>query len=460
MNPADWNWADFIGVRLAQVLSKHASQLRPTTAVGARKALAHAAMCIFRRNIGPDYTNIAVMGAIATAAAGELLGMPVLLDYAQARLASVVTLLQKTGGFNEYNSPTYTRIVIEETERGLLMIADEKVRSLCEQLRVAAWETIADHYHPATGQIAGPCSRAYTDLLPRTAAVYFAEHAGAEVFVPGQAEKLFVGSTVGDYNVVRGIPCPDRLARRFRNLPSDPYEITQKYGHNLYGDVIGTTWFSEAACIGSVNHDIAWVQRRPLIGYWRIDADSVAVLRGRMLRDGRDLACGYLWQSQQGPHVLTSWSLVHGGGDRHPFFDRNDASTFDMSDLRVRYQVAGAGATVERVGDSVYRLAAGGKRAYVAISDTPRFCDNPTTIETASEGDLAYVDVVLYRGQKRPLNCTADTIQLVVGLALADEGLDVPAVSPRVVDATAEARTWAWQSLRLTAPVLPSAFTW
>ena len=460
MNPADWNWADFIGVRLAQVLSKHASQLRDATRSGARAALGHAGMCVFRRNIGPEYTNIAVMGAVATAAAGELLGMPMLLEYARARLTSVVRLLERTGGFNEYNSPAYTRIVIEETERALLMIKDGGVRELCERLRVAAWETIADHFHPATGQIAGPCSRTYTDLLPHTAAAYFSEQADAPVFFPTQRDKLFVGSTVGDYNVVPGIPCPESLKQRFAKLPTDPYEVAQKYGHNLYGDVIGTTWFSKDACLGSINHDITWVQRRPLLGYWRGGEDSVAVLRGRMLRDGADLACGYVWQAAKGPRVLTSWSLVHGGGDRHPFFDRNDESVFEMSDLRVRYQLAGAGARVEQIGDSTYRLSAGGHCAILSLCDLRLFCGEPARIELANGDDLAGVDVVLYQGPKRALKCMTDTIELVAGVQIAETGIDLPIETPKIVEARDNARTWAWHSLRMTAPVSPSAFTW
>src|SRR5690606_4772087 len=70
MDRPDWNWADFLGARLATILADHAAALPADVADAARVALGHAAWSIFRRNVHLDYTNIAIMGAGVTAAAG------------------------------------------------------------------------------------------------------------------------------------------------------------------------------------------------------------------------------------------------------------------------------------------------------------------------------------------------------------------------------------------------------
>jgi hypothetical protein len=92
MAPLDWNWADFCGMRLALVLADHGDRLSSDLVGAMRRSLGHAAWAIFRRNTRPGYTNIAIMGAGVTAAAGELLDEPRLADYGRRRtLTSAAT---------------------------------------------------------------------------------------------------------------------------------------------------------------------------------------------------------------------------------------------------------------------------------------------------------------------------------------------------------------------------------
>ncbi|MFD0662138.1 hypothetical protein [Thermocatellispora tengchongensis] len=194
MDPADWNWADFIGVRLAQVLAGHGDRLAPGLRDRVRAALHHAAMAIFRRNADPGYTNIAVMGAVTVAAAAEILhaatpaspglgplGSGLLLEYARRRLRAVLTLHDEAGGFTEYNSPAYGRVVLEELERAALIVADPEFRELAERLRERTWAALAARFHPATGQLAGPMSRAYHDWIQPGLAGYLRAQTGAAI---------------------------------------------------------------------------------------------------------------------------------------------------------------------------------------------------------------------------------------------------------------------------------------
>lgn len=90
---------------------------------------------IFRRNVTTDYTNIAIMGAVVTAAAGEILERPVLLAYARRRFLSLKESIEENGSFNEYNSPTCTVIAIEELDRLSFLVRDRK----CNETALFLW---------------------------------------------------------------------------------------------------------------------------------------------------------------------------------------------------------------------------------------------------------------------------------------------------------------------------------
>ncbi|MBL7373529.1 hypothetical protein INQ23_29865, partial [Escherichia coli] len=79
---------------------------------------------IMRRDVGPAYTNISVMGARVTLAAGELMRDAKLLDYGRKRLTGLLDYTRQQGGFNEYNSPTYTMVALEEVEAILSFVRD------------------------------------------------------------------------------------------------------------------------------------------------------------------------------------------------------------------------------------------------------------------------------------------------------------------------------------------------
>lgn len=71
MSPPDWNWADFIGKRLLLVLMRHGNKLPADLQQLTRQAICNSCEAIIKRNVGPDYTNIAIMGAFVTLIAGE-----------------------------------------------------------------------------------------------------------------------------------------------------------------------------------------------------------------------------------------------------------------------------------------------------------------------------------------------------------------------------------------------------
>jgi len=416
MSPPDWNWADFCGARLAQMLHDHADLLPAPVQNAMRSSLRHATAAIRKRNVGPDYTNIAVMGGGVCAAAGELLDDPAILDYGRQRLQRVVDYTHDQGGFNEYNSPTYTMVALWESERALRLVRDPATRSAAEAIRRTAWELIAGSFHPATGQWAGPHSRAYSDYVFAQTAEYLAEQTGASI-----AAHAPVGNPKAPrLPNVNALPCPADLAARFRTLPQDPLELRRTFarGKTTAQDTVGTTWLSAAACLGSVNRASFWTQRRPIIGYWATDADPAVCFRVRFLHDDRDFASMGLVAQQRGPRVLLAVHSLKNQGDWHPGLDRPKDGTFTARDFRLRLELTGKDAVVEDLGGGRFALRAGTQRVVIHTA-AGQFAGNAVTWTPRHEPDHASVDAVCYHGEpqafdfRQPLD-----VALAVGLEL------------------------------------------
>jgi hypothetical protein len=164
MSPPDFNWADFCGVSLLQVAMDHRDRLPADLAVELDQAIVRAARAIQRRNVGPAYTNIAIMGAYVTLIGADFYDLPDLKDYAMGRLRRFYDYTTEQGAFTEYNSPTYTVVALEELGRLLKDAQDPEARRMTERLYRLAWQEIAQHFHPSTQQWAGPHSRCYSTL--------------------------------------------------------------------------------------------------------------------------------------------------------------------------------------------------------------------------------------------------------------------------------------------------------
>lgn len=394
MAPPDWNWADFLGASLAEMLSTQTDRLPDELQRKMRAALGHAAAAIRQRDVQPGYTNIAIMGGVVTAVAGELLGDRSMLDYGRSRLERCVQHANFHGNFTEYNSPTYTVVALLESERGVRLIHDEKARAAAEALRQIAWRTIAESFHPATAQWAGPHSRAYSDRTRDTTLQTLADRIGF---------KLLDEPAVVYPDPV--LPCPPMWIQRFKALPSDPLELRRSFTRDAKGNVRieGTTWLTADATLGSVNHSETWVQRHPIIGYWVIAGAEPAVFKVNLIKDGREFSSGHLSTVQQGPTLLTALSLDRRGGDWHIHLDKPQDGIFELTDLRWRFSVQGRGATAKRLSENTFELAAGDRRVVIHAADGS-FAGQPVTWQAGVEGDTARIDAVCYHGEKRPFN--------------------------------------------------------
>jgi hypothetical protein len=395
MSPPDWNWADFCGVALLQVALDHAGRLDPELRDRVDAAIRHAARSIQRRNVGPAYTNIAIMGTYVTLVAGELYGDAVLAEYGAARLRRFYEYTQHHGAFTEYNSPTYTVVALRELGRLLAHVRDSESRGWVEWLYRLAWEEIAVHFHAPTRQWSGPHSRAYSTRLPE--AVLALIQRGTEGRVDFGAGAVNLES----YRIP--LLCPAEFEGAFR--ATEPRTFQRAFLREM-PPLVGTTHLEAAYTLGSINRGDLWNQRRPLLAYWGM-AEKVGYLRLRLLRDGYDFAAGQFFSQQGQGRVLGAVIFATDGGQTHVSLDRMQGGRTEAADFRLRFEFGGLGDGVvvepPREVHGAVNLQVGELRIGVAVAYAA-FGAESLRWEVTREGEITGLDLVMLDGGKRTLD--------------------------------------------------------
>lgn len=420
MAAPDYNWADFNGATIAGILHDYPNRLSPELLKKTQQALDNSCRAIIKRDVKPNYTNIAMMGAAVTAAGGELLDKKEYLEYARMRMKRNVEHFRSLdGNFNEYNSPSYTPIVIREMERLLHLVKDPQCRKDAEEILEGAWKTFAEHYHQPTKQWAGPHSRNYSDLfggagqrvLLYQAGVMPSSYQPVEFFVPF-------------------IPCPKNLQHFFKESPPKEGVVRRNmFNPNPpFRDEIGTTWMNDVATVGSASFHTFWQQARGLIGYWTLPQDgkeesAVAVLRLRFLHNGDDFSSGCAWNFQEDSRILTAIGLLSNWGSMHPSFDRPKDGVFKAKSFKVVYQLAARGATVKQLDANRFELSAGPVRAVVQVAERCSFGNSSIQWKIEQKKDYAAVTGICYEGEEKefPLQRFQDS-RIAIGLELLENG--------------------------------------
>jgi hypothetical protein len=452
MAPADWNWADFVGARLAEILKAYAGELDPGLVARLKESLGHAARCIEKRNVGPSYTNICTMGAGVTMAAGEILGDPELVEYGRRRLAAQREELERNGGVPEYNSPDYGIVMMQELERILRLVEDPAARADAEWMRQRMWRLTAGQFHPGTGQWAGAQSRSYSGTLRGTQALYLWQRAGV---VPPNAAATKFTPWADLLHDEPALACPPDAAERFARLPSSPLEAEQNWMEARPGTppVVLHTWFSDDATLGTINEETTWVQHRVLTGFWAAADGGIASARLNLLKDGKEFASGLVRMQQDGPRVLAVAGLASGQGDWHVSLDRPKDGHFTASDLRLRVLLDAPDAKLTPRSDGGWILSAGNHELVIHPGEI-LFDGRPGRWEAGEHKGGVHVDAILYEGA--PLRFAPAGLA-ETGLALGLELLPVgqrATSSPLTSTLDGALRRWQWAAVKgdLAAP--------
>ena len=410
MGSVDLSWADFCGSAIAQILVEHRDQIDQDLQRGLENSLRLSADRIRQRDVQPAYTNIAVLGGGVCTMAGEILGDDSLLQYGRQRLSKIAAFTEEQGGFNEYNSPPYSKVVIGECERILQLCEDQTVRGAAESLRATAWKMISKSYHVGTNQIAGPHSRTSRIRLRETTLDFLAERIGKKI----PCHPTMSHDKPRGYAIVEPIPCPREFRSRFFDKPAKPNQIQRTFilPRGKTPATVGTTWLSSDACIGSVNQSGFWTQRKPLVAYWATDEDPAIAFRVRCLNGGQDFASMGMKTAQVNNRVLCVIHSMKNRGNWHRSLDRTIDGKHAISDLRMRFELSGVGVTARQTGDREFVLAAGDHRITLKAAKST-FAGGEVTWEIGAADQRVFLDGICHLGDlehefdfSKPIDCS------------------------------------------------------
>ena len=428
----DFNWADFLGATLISILTNYSDRLPPDVVDEAKASLDRACACIKKRDVKPNYTNIAYMGAVVCAAGGELLGKPEYLEYARMRMERNVNSYKEIGGFTEYNSPTYTMVVLVELERAMQYVKDEAFREMTQYMHKEVWKTIAMHYHPATGQWSGPFSRAYRDLLSADERNRILARAG---LVP---KNVRVGFETG----VNPLPCGElrvasgelRVKDILASLHNPPVQFTENYNNARENfRLTGTTYMDNDLSLGTASYYPFWFQARGAIAYWNDSNGKPVCFKQRFLHNDRDFASAAGRSRQTGVRFVTAYNMLYDRGSLQPGQDRPKDRTFQVKSFKIVYELIGSKEnSVKQLNENQFEFTSGKIRAIVHLCPENRFEGRQIqwSIQNDPQSGTASLVGVCYEGEEKPFKMDElDEVRIAVGVEFLKEG-ETPSTAP------------------------------
>lgn len=461
MGAVDRNWADFCGKSLIQAVADYGFMFPKALMERMLTAVEAAATAITRRNVLPSYTNICVMGVYVTLLAGEITGKAELLQYGRDKLKSLHEYCMYHGAFTEYNSPTYTLVVIEDLSLILRHVKDEKSLALIRELHDMAWAMIASHYHAPTGQWAGPHSRSYDTLQGKSFLSFLQLASGGRLHLLDESDV-----ETGALAARAGLHMPEVAVPYFQGAGGTSYTVTSIVKGKV--PITAASYMSQAFTLGSFNHCDLWNQRRALSAYWGTPGRA-GYLRFRCLHDGYDFSSGLIHTVQHRNKLIGIANLCTDHGDKHFHLDPIQG-TLEVSSLLYRFELGGEEANivpVETEGASVIFLIRSVNVVIGLVLAACAFDSSVPRIQVKKENGLSAIDVVLCEGEAAQLDLGSLTeAYLAFGLVIehstcSDEEMfrnissvqaDVEAGIVRIQYAD------EFKELELTAPVGPHPF--
>lgn len=404
MDRPDWNMADFHGKKLLLIAKNYAPLLPQPLLAQLRDAVYHACRAIVIRNVGPHYTNIAIMGALVTLLGGELLENEELRSYGLQRLQTFHAYTAGIGTFSEYNSPCYTPIAIEELHGIYTQSGSAEAVAVAEQLLDIAWHMVAKHYHPATGAWGGPHSRTYSTLLRPN-------------------EKAFLANALKDDPA--GIRCPEKYRHLFSSKEeryfTEPTLNAAEAGYQNYA----TTYQNGRITLGSYTMGSMWNQRRNLLGYVDAGGGKMVSVQLQFLKDGKDFCSAIFSGVQSRRQVLFSFNLATDNGAWHQDLDIINGR-FSAEDLRIRMLLGGDAAALDlpvvqegarltaQLGDTALQVE--------AVLDSTPYGPLSVQVERAAEG--VSLNYVIASGREREFDFhTLEKAVWIFAFSLGEEKL-------------------------------------
>lgn len=415
MTVPDWNRAAFNGRVLLYLLIDYRQKLSDSLVSRIEESIEHAANSIVRRNMGPDYSNINLMGAYVTIKAGELLNNEVYFEFGKMRLKKELDFITKNGMFTEYNSPAYTILALEEIGRMIKYFKDSECLDIASKMNEIAWKCIAEHYHPKTEQLAAPHSRCYRSIASRQFNTFI--HIGTN------ASKNLVSIEDISIEIMWAfvhIECPEDYYEYFepietKRIVSEKFykgydtttdnEIRVNVEKNMH-ELEAYTYLNPHFSLGSfIKYDF-WNQRRPLMAYWG-EANHVTVFRVRCLHDGYDYCSAMLTSMQHENHIIAGVNFVKDHGDSHFILSPLENGTITARNLLIRFELSGAikdsNITLKQSTEDTIDISSNGINTKIVILHKV-FDTEKVKFKQGSDGNRQWVDLVLYEGESKKID--------------------------------------------------------
>lgn len=398
----DYNNADFTGKHIAYVLKHCPEALDAESTAAAKLALTRAAQCSINRNVSADYTNISFMSLNTIIGAGELCDRPDMLEIGKKRLKTAYDYQMHNGGFSEFNSPTYSPLVVEELTRLISLTDDEEIIKMSKELIYMAWEEILARYDVDRCELCPPMMRAYrTSASGMIEELLFAgtkgEFGSNDNFLKyGENEPLFIPELLS-----LDVVCPEELIDKYlRNKPENPRFIEKTFykKNDLRSEgedtvIVRNLQSPDLKCFGYMtdNYQMGafektdmWVQRRSSMVSWG-KGDTFGAVRIRCFNYDYDYCSGMVYTNQYENVMLSHTGFATDRGDFHYILDnvikgRGIKSQLTTKKLFFKFGLEGTAqdAKVTQNGHN-FVIDSGDVKVYINIYEA-LFCGQPMEI--------------------------------------------------------------------------------
>lgn len=157
----DPNWREFIGTTLAVMLLEYEARLPVELVTRIDAALRLAIAGSIERNVPASYTNIALMTAFLLQFGARRFGEETWMGAAEQLAAEIARRFRANTAFDEYNSPTYYGVDLYALALWRSYASSALLRAAGAEIEAALWRDIAQYYHAAMRNVAGPYDRSY-----------------------------------------------------------------------------------------------------------------------------------------------------------------------------------------------------------------------------------------------------------------------------------------------------------
>ena len=302
----DYNWACFIATALLLVLIRHRDALPADAIEDATLMIRRAVICVGRRDVRPEYTNIAALSSFVMIAAGELLADAALRASGIDKVRALSSILSESNAVDEYFSPGYTGVAlvglhcIEGYTRDPDGVSAARIGARC------LWNHIADGWH-SSGELCGPHSRAYTVRQGLSWIAALVHVATDGTYEPDDDE---IGELPKIACLLQRVDLPHHTVNRFLDPGGDRVVSGAGEAHATPAGprrTHYTAYLTSEWCVGSVDLQDSRTDRQNLVAYWR-GHDRSGYLIARSTTSHADAAFGlYLCAAQDRGTVLAAF---------------------------------------------------------------------------------------------------------------------------------------------------------